>query len=112
MTSFSENQNEKQDYSVKHNIYTPDGYKRCIEIINLILDGEATQEQVAYFEGNIKCCEKSMEFYNIEKCVRDAVVHKLRYKSVPKDLLDCVKKSCNCNDEPKQEDDQSSCCGA
>jgi hypothetical protein len=47
-----------------------------------------------YFEGNIKCCEKSMEFYHIEKCVKDAVIHKIKYKTVPTDLIDCVKKSC------------------
>jgi hypothetical protein len=94
MDSFFETQNENENMNTKHNVDTPQGYKKCLEIINLILDGEATKEQLDYFEGNIKCCEKSMAFYNIEKCVKDAVIHKLKHKIVPADLLDCVKKSC------------------
>lgn len=96
MDSFVTNQNEGEEASTKHSVDTPEGYKKCLEIINLILDGEATEDQMKYFEGNIKCCEKSMEFYHIEKCVKDAVIHKIKYKTVPEDLIDCVKKSCNC----------------
>lgn len=91
MDSFFNKQNERGD-AHKSLVETPEGYKKCLEVINLILDGEATKEHIEYFNSSIRCCEKSMEFYNIEKCVKDVIQKKIDNKPVPQDLIDCIKK--------------------
>jgi hypothetical protein len=91
MNSFFEGQNEKPVSKHNNDVDTPEGKERCLEIINLILDGEATVEQMEYFNSKIKCCEKSMAFYDMEKCVKDVIQKKIDNKPVPQDLIDCIK---------------------
>ncbi len=91
MDSFFENQNEMSLPRHNTDVETPEGKQKCIEIMNLILDGEATVEQMEYFNSKIKCCEKSMSFYNLEKCVKEIIQNKIDNKPVPQDLIDCIK---------------------
>lgn len=91
MDSFFTSQNEMNGHGHKSLVETPEGYKKCLEVISLILDGEATKEQIDYFNSSIKCCEKSMSYYNIEKCVKDVIQKKIDNKPVPQDLIDCIK---------------------
>ena len=91
MDSFFGNQNESKGTGHKALVETPEGYKKCLEVISLILDGEATKEQIDYFNSSIRCCEKSMAYYNIEKCVKDVIQKKIDNKPVPQDLIDCIK---------------------
>ncbi len=74
---------------------TPEGYRRCLEVINLILDGEADDEQKSYFEQKIKCCQKSMKHYEVEKCVKEVIQEKIDKKPVPPELLDKIKSVIN-----------------
>ena len=51
-------------------VNTSEGYSKCMEVIQLILDGEAKEDDLAYFKNNISCCDKSMEHYKFEQEVR------------------------------------------
>lgn len=95
MDSFFEGQNENA--AAKHNtdVDTPEGKEKCLEIINLILDGEATKDQMEYFNSKIKCCQKSMAFYHLEKCVKDVIQKKIDNVPVPQDLINCIKTKLN-----------------
>jgi len=64
---------------------------KCLEVVYSILDGEATDEDIKYFEENIKCCDKSMAEYNLSKCLKEVLRDKLQKKEVSQDLIDCIK---------------------
>lgn len=74
---------------------TPEGYKKCLEVINSILDGEADEAEKTYFEKKIKCCQKSMKHFEVEKCVKEALQEKIDKKAVPPDLLEKIKSVLN-----------------
>lgn len=70
---------------------TTDGKQKCMEVVSMILDGEATDEQIAYFEAKIKCCEKSMGLYNLEKSIKEALQCRIAKKEVSPKVLDMLK---------------------
>lgn len=74
---------------------TPEGYLKCIEVINLILDGEADHDTLSFFEQRIKCCQKSMKFYDLEKNLKEVIRQKIEHKDVPIELLLKIKEQIN-----------------
>jgi len=70
---------------------THEGFKKCMEVISLILDGEADEETIRFFEEKIKCCQKSMMFYNLEKTIKEILKNKVESKEVPPELLIRIK---------------------
>ncbi len=76
-------------------IETQAGLSKCLEVINLILDGEASEEQLSYFDSKIKCCEKSMGYFNLEKCIRDVVKMRIEKKDVSPKLVEEIRSKLN-----------------
>jgi hypothetical protein len=76
-------------------VNTSKGYSKCMEVIQLILDGEAQEEDVAYFKSNIECCNKSMEHYKFELEVRKNIKEKLTAICPPENLEDCIREKIN-----------------
>jgi hypothetical protein len=70
---------------------TADGKQKCMEVVSLILDGEATDEQIAFFEAKIKCCEKSMGVFNLEKSIKEALQSRICKKEVSPKVLDILR---------------------
>ena len=81
--------NEQNDHPSL--VDTADGKQKCMEVVTMILDGEATDEQIAYFEAKIKCCEKSMGLYNLEKSIKEALQCRIAKKEVSSKVLEMLK---------------------
>ena len=67
--------------------------EKCLEIIHLVLDSEATEAQERYLSDHIEMCIKCLESYNFEKEIRVALKTKLEQKQVPSDLVNAIKAS-------------------
>lgn len=82
-------------------VNTSEGYSKCMEVIQLILDGEAKEDDLAYFKNNISCCDKSMEHYKFEQEVRKNIKEKLAQICPPDNLDDCIREKINamCQDQ-------------
>ncbi len=65
--------------------------QKCLEILHLILDGEADYEQKEYFEIHMEECWSCFQNYELEKAIRNLVKAKLERKSVPGTLIDEIK---------------------
>ena len=76
-------------------VNTAQGYSKCMEIIQLILDGEAKEEDLNYFKSNIECCNKSMEHYKFEMEVRKNIKENLNEICPPENLEDCIREKIN-----------------
>ncbi|WP_144080129.1 phosphohydrolase [Flectobacillus major] len=63
-----------------------------MKLVQLIVDGQATDEQIAQFKQNMDKCLPCEKGYELETCIKDAMKLRLEKKCVPTALIDCIKK--------------------
>lgn len=63
-------------------------HEHCIEVLNLIIDGEANEEEVEFFNSHIKECLLCSQYYSLEQTIREAIRKKLEKKEAPEDFID------------------------
>lgn len=63
----------------------------CMKLVQLIVDGQATDEQIADFKANMNNCLPCEKGYELEKCIKESLQLRLEKKCVPQDLVDCIK---------------------
>ncbi|MFC0185051.1 phosphohydrolase [Pseudarcicella hirudinis] len=63
-----------------------------MKIIQLILDGQATDDQITHFKSNVDKCLPCEKGYELEKCIKETMQLRLEKKCVPTSLLDCIKR--------------------
>ena len=61
-------------------------FDKCIRILNLILDDEASSDQEDFFYSHIEKCMVCFSHYNVEKQIRELLKRKLQKKNVPEQL--------------------------
>lgn len=67
--------------------------KKCLEVLDLILDNEATLEDQVFFNEHIEECIVCFSQYNIEKQIRELIRTKVRKQPVPQELVSAIKNS-------------------
>ena len=72
------------------NMNCPDQAK-CLEVLELMLDGEATAEQKKQFELQIKNCMPCYKQYNLDKAIKEMLLDKVEVKEVPVGLVDNIR---------------------
>ena len=79
---------------VKENVqYAKDcqNRKECLKAIRLILDGEATNEQLHYFQHHIDYCMPCIENYNLEVTIQQLLCDRLERKAVSTDVINSIR---------------------
>jgi hypothetical protein len=79
---------------VKENVqYARDCQNRqeCLKAIRLILDGEATTEQLHYFHDHLDYCRPCIENYNLEVTIRQLLCDRLERKAVSADVINSIR---------------------
>ena len=66
-------------------------HEKCIHIINLIIDGEANEEEETFFYAHIQDCLHCAQYYKLEQYIREAIRKKLILKEAPEDLIQEVR---------------------
>ncbi|MEQ9437779.1 MAG: hypothetical protein RIG62_01980 [Cyclobacteriaceae bacterium] len=67
-------------------------YERCMELLPLVLDSQASLEDVDFFHTNAANWPEVLDCYNREKAFRDALREKLGRFLAPDDLLVDIRK--------------------
>ena len=65
--------------------------EKCLELIHLVLDSEASSEQESYLAEHLEMCIQCLENYNLEREIRTALRTRLENKKVPLDLINTIK---------------------
>ena len=69
-----------------------DGSKpNCIEMLQLILDGEATDEQQEYFKSHMNLCMPCFKSYNLDMSIKELLKSRCCGDQVPPGLVDQIK---------------------
>jgi len=63
----------------------------CMDVLHMVIDGEATEDQIKYLNEHIDECAPCYNHYKIDKSVKEVIKHKLGNKTVPPALLDNIK---------------------
>ncbi|MFT6852195.1 MAG: mycothiol system anti-sigma-R factor [Cyclobacteriaceae bacterium] len=66
-------------------------FSKCMEILHLMLDNEASPQQTTYVSEHIHECMLCFEQYEVEKQIRELIKKKLANVSVPQGLADEIK---------------------
>ena len=66
-------------------------HDRCLELLQLVLDGEASETEKGYYMHHIEECMPCYRSYNIEHEIRNILRSKLEKKPVPTDLVTCIR---------------------
>ncbi|MDQ3536625.1 MAG: anti-sigma factor [Bacteroidota bacterium] len=65
--------------------------EKCLSLLQLILDGEASDFETHYFNTHIEDCMSCFEHYNLEKTIRQVLKTKVEKRPVPIDLVQTIK---------------------
>lgn len=66
--------------------------QECLELLQLITDGEATPEEEKQFHHHIDECLPCYESFNLEQSIKEVLQTKLEKKQVPDDLIQSIKR--------------------
>jgi mycothiol system anti-sigma-R factor len=69
-----------------------DGKKpTCMEMLQLIIDGEATNEQQDYFKAHMDSCMPCFKTYNMDMAIKELLKTRCCHGPIPSDLIDQIK---------------------
>ncbi len=63
----------------------------CMKMVQLIVDNQATDDQINQFKQNMNKCLPCEQGYELEKCIKETMQLRLEKKCVPLSLIDCIK---------------------
>lgn len=66
-------------------------FDKCLKILHLMLDNEASQEQEEYLKHHIEKCMVCFEQYEVERQIRQLLRNKLVNQQVPTDLAESIR---------------------
>lgn len=74
----------------------PGGKKpTCLEMLQIILDGDATKDQEQYFKSHMDDCMPCYKSYQLDMTIRTLIKTKCCGDEVPKDLIDRIRNQVN-----------------
>ncbi len=73
---------------VKHNC---ENHERCMEMIQAVLDGSATADEMAHFKSEMSTCLPCIEGHDLQKSIKEALYDKLEKKCCPQDTISKIK---------------------
>lgn len=63
----------------------------CLKMIQLILDEEATDQQLARVRANLESCKPCIEMYQLEKEVKELLTKRMEKRCCPDKLVATIK---------------------
>ncbi|CCH56527.1 hypothetical protein BN8_05872 [Fibrisoma limi BUZ 3] len=63
----------------------------CLKMIQLILDGEATEQQLEKLKVNLETCQPCIQMYHLEKEIKELLQGRMEKKCCPEKLVATIK---------------------
>lgn len=64
---------------------------RCFELLHTVIDGEATPEEVDYFNKYSRDCLPVYRMYQLDVAIKQIIAHRIEKKRAPLGLVDSIK---------------------
>lgn len=79
---------EEKISEVKHNCQN---HERCMEMIQAVLDGSASKEEMEHFKNEMDTCLPCIEGHELQKSIKEALSVKLEKKCCPKATVSSIR---------------------
>jgi len=66
-------------------------FEKCLKILNLMLDNEATAEQEEYFKHHVENCVVCFSHFNVERQIRQLLKSNIKSQPIPSDLAEAIR---------------------
>jgi len=67
----------------------------CMKMVQLIVDGQASEEEIHQFKLSMDKCLPCETGYELEKCIKETLRLRLEKKCIPSNLIDCINQKVN-----------------
>ncbi len=68
-----------------------ENHVQCMKVIQMILDGEASEDEKEHFRQNMEKCMPCIKTYHLEKCIKDSLQNKVERRPCPERLVAAIK---------------------
>lgn len=68
-----------------------ENHEKCMQMIQAVLDGSATQEELVSFKANMGECMPCIEGYDLQKSIKDALQQKIEKKCCPESTVNKIR---------------------
>jgi hypothetical protein len=68
-----------------------ENHQKCMKMIQAVIDGSASEEEMKHFKENIEVCLPCIEGYELEKSIKSSLQTKVEKKCCPQSTLDFIK---------------------
>ena len=68
-----------------------ENHEKCMEMIQAVLDGSASEDEMAAFKENMNECLPCIEGYDLQKSIKEALQQKIEKKCCPESTLSKIK---------------------
>jgi hypothetical protein len=68
-----------------------ENHEKCMKMIQAVLDGSASTEEMEHFKSNIEVCLPCIEGYELEKSIKSTLQLKVEKKCCPEKTLEIIK---------------------
>ena len=69
---------------------SPFGNATCMEMLQLVLDGQATEEQVGYWRTHLGLCQPCYEKYNVDNAIKEMVKSECCCSKIPQEVIEQI----------------------
>lgn len=67
---------------------SPFGNSNCMEMLQLVLDGQATEEQATYWRQHLGMCQPCYEKYNVDSAIKEMIKSECCCSKIPQDVIE------------------------
>ncbi|MBX7125152.1 MAG: hypothetical protein K1X47_05630 [Cyclobacteriaceae bacterium] len=82
------------------NPFTNSGKLSCLEMLQLVLDGQATSEQIAYFKKHMEVCMPCYKSYSVDMMIKDMLQRKCCGSGIAPETLDSIRQKISASIKP------------
>ncbi|NBA85137.1 hypothetical protein GVN16_05160 [Emticicia sp. CRIBPO] len=68
-----------------------ENHQKCMEMIQAVLDGSASPDEIEHFKSHIDECLPCIEGYELEKSIKEGLKNKIERKCCPQKTVDLLK---------------------
>ena len=66
----------------------PFGNATCMEMLQLVVDGQADDEQVAFWKAHLGMCQPCYEKYQVDSAIKEMVKAECCCSKIPQDVIE------------------------
>ncbi|MDP5120597.1 MAG: hypothetical protein NWQ46_03295 [Spirosomaceae bacterium] len=68
-----------------------ENHEKCMQMIQAVLDGSATEQEIISFKANMGVCLPCIEGHDLQKSIKEALQQKIEKKCCPESTLSNIR---------------------